>query len=233
MQGLTLSRIGRLALDLLYPPRCALCGSGGTFLCEDCIETLPRTDGTRCDRCWLPIRGSHCFACAEHPTRLERLRATYRYEGPVRRLVHAFKFGGQSCLAPTLGCVLAATSEQHGLAADVIVPVPLTGSRKRTRGYNQALLLATDLSKLTGAPVVEALHRGGHSQTQAGSASAAQRRSNVEDVFSFSKGRDVGGAHVLLIDDVATTGATLDACAGVLLDGGAASVSALTLARED
>lgn len=233
MQSLSLSRLGKAALDLLYPPRCVLCGNGGTFLCDSCIEDLPRAGGRRCDRCWLPLRGQICFSCIIEPTRLTHLRAVFRYEGGVRRMVHAFKFGGQSALAPDLGRLLARAFEQHGLDADVLVPVPLTVSRHRARGYNQALLMANEVSKLTGVPVVEALRRTGHSVAQASSATAEERRRNVESVFGLAKGRDVLGANVLLIDDVATTGATLDACAAALLDAGASSVSAGTLARED
>jgi ComF family protein len=164
---------------------------------------------------------------------IERLRSACRYEGAVIHLVHAYKFGGQSALAPALGGLLADVYRENGLKPDVIVPVPLTPSRRRVRGYNQALLMATELSKATGVPLQEALRRSGHSHPQATSASAELRRRNVEGVFQTGKGADVAGAHVLLIDDVATTGATLSACAGVLLDAGAASVSGLTLARED
>ena len=233
VQGLRISRIGRAALDLIYPPRCAVCGTGGVFLCERCAGTLPRADGRRCDRCWLPLRGVQCFACAEHPTHIEHLRSAFRYEGGVIRLVHAFKFGSQSSLAPSLGALLADAFERHGLEADVIVPVPLTGSRRRIRGYNQALLMAAELSKHAGVAVTETLRRTGHGATQAASASAEERRRNVQGVFSVAKGQDVTGARILLIDDVATTGATLNACAAVLLEAGVAGVAGLTLARED
>ena len=233
MQGFSISRLGRAALDLIYPPRCAVCGTSGVFVCEGCIAGLPRADGRRCERCWLPLRGRECYACAEHPSRLERLRSAFRYEGGVRHVVHAFKFGGQSSLAPSLGNLLAEAGELYGLEADAIVPVPLTASRRRIRGYNQALLMANELSQRTGVPVAEALRRTGHGATQAGSASAEERRRNVEGVFSLAKGQSVSGARMLLLDDVATTGATLDACAKVILEAGAASVSALTLARED
>ena len=233
MQLSGLSRIGRLALDLIYPPRCAVCGTGGAMLCGRCREGLPRADGTRCDRCWLPLRGAACVACAEATPRLDRLRSIFRYEGGVIHLVHALKFAGQSSLAPDLGGLLTEAWEQHGLDTDVIVPVPLTAQRRRIRGYNQSLLMAREVSRHTGVAVAEALRRAGHSQPQAGSASADQRRRNVEGVFSPAKGQDVRGARVLLIDDVATTGATLNACASVLLEAGAAAVSGLTLARED
>jgi ComF family protein len=235
MQGLNLAAIGRFALDLVYPPKCVFCGAGGVFLCEACIGGLPRAGGSRCNRCWLPLRGAECVACAEHPTSVSRLRSVFRYEGDVRRVVHAFKFGGQSSLAPGLSQLLADAFFEHGLVADAIVGIPLTPARKRTRGYNQALLMANGLSAITGIPIVEALRRTGHARTQAGSATAGERRSNVQGVFTQAKPREqnIIGARVLLIDDVATTGATLNACAEALLAAGALSVSALTLARED
>jgi len=233
MQAFGIARLGRLALDLIYPPRCVICGTGGVFLCEGCTEALPPADGRRCGRCWLPLRGPECFVCAGNPPALAHLRSAFRYEGSARRIVHAFKFGGQSSLAPAVGGLLATTFERHAIDADVIVPVPLTASRRRIRGYNQAALMAQELSKLTGVPIVEALKRTGPGRTQATSASAEERRRNVQGVFSLAKGQDVTGARVLLLDDVATTGATLNACARVLLDGGTLRVAGLTLARED
>src|SRR5690606_6815874 len=161
------------------------------------------------------------------------LRSVFRYQAGVIHLVHAFKFGSHSSLAPALGGLLADAMLEHSLQPDIVVPVPLTTARRRVRGYNQALLMSNELAKRTGATVVEALRRTGHSQAQAGSASREQRRRNVQGVFSLANGRDVRGADVLLVDDVATTGATLNACAAVLLEAGAASVFGLTLARED
>jgi ComF family protein len=233
MQGLSIARLGRAALDVIYPPKCVICSTGGVFLCDACIATLPQADGRRCDHCWLPLQGRECLACMEHPTNLQHLRSVFQYEGRVRHAVHAFKFGGQSSLGPALGGLLAEAYMQHKLDADLIVPVPLTASRRRIRGYNQALLMATELSHLTDAPVEEALKRTGHGHTQAGSANAEERRHNVGGVFELEKVAVVTGKHILLIDDVATTGATLDACAAALLEAGAARVSALTLARED
>jgi ComF family protein len=229
----TLSRLGGAALDLLYPPRCALCNRNGAFLCDACRDSLPRAVGLRCDRCWLPLRGSECEACAEHPTALTHLRSVYRYEGGVRTLVHAFKFRGQSSLGRTLAAELARCYAEHGLEADVIVPVPLTTARKRSRGYNQALLLGRDVSRETGVPLYEALRRTGSSTPQAQTATAEQRRLNVVGAFEVARPADVTGRRVLLIDDVATTGATLYACAVELLAAGAVEVSGLTFGRED
>src|SRR4051812_45216436 len=98
-----LASMGRIALDLLYPPRCAVCGSNGSLLCDACLAELPRTVGHRCDVCWLPMRdGTACQACTAHPLVLTRLRSALRYDGQVRHLVRASKFAGQSSLALSL-----------------------------------------------------------------------------------------------------------------------------------
>ena len=229
----TLARLGRSALDLIYPPRCAVCGRGGDFLCDACLARLPAADGRRCPVCWSPLLEPDCRACSEHPLPLERLRAAFRYEGEVRRLIHAFKFGYQSSLAPRLGAALTACWQLHAFAADYVVPVPLTGSRRRERGFNQADLLARELGRGTGVPVLPALRRRSFARAQAQSASAGERRHNVEAAFVADPGVDLAGQRIVLVDDITTTGATLAACTLALLDGGAAAVSALTLARED
>jgi len=233
MVARSLSRLGGVALDLIYPPRCVLCDKQGSFLCEACRESLPRADGRRCDACWLPLRGPACEACAEHPTSLTQSRSVYRYEAGVRTLVHAFKFRGQSSLGRTLAEPLSRCYAEHGLQADVIVPVPLANARRRSRGYNQAALLARELSRSTGVSLAETLRRVGHARPQAASASAEERRSNVIGAFEVARPGDVIDRRVLIVDDVATTGATLNACADVLRAAGAAEVLGLTLARED
>jgi len=204
------------------------------MLCRDCLERLPRADGERCDRCWLPLgHAESCRACETRELAVERLRSVFRYEGPVRRLVGSFKFRGHSALAPPLGALLLDCYDIEGLSADVVAPVPLTGRRQRTRGYNQARLLAEVVGRGAGLMLVEDLVRKQAARTQANSDSAEQRWANVKDAFGVKSGEPIAGRTVLLIDDVATTGATLDACARVLLAAGASRVQALTLARED
>jgi ComF family protein len=221
-------------LDLIYPPRCVLCGRHGSFICDACVAGLPRADGARCDRCWLPLGPqAFCHACDEHPSPVSSLRSVFRYDGEVRRLVHAFKFGGISALGPKLGLLMTQTFDEQGLEAEVIVPVPLAGARRRTRGYNQAELLARELGKGTWVPLSEALRKRRLGPPQAGSASAEERRRNVAGAFEVSRPGEVAGLRVLLVDDVATTGATLDACALALFAAGASDVLAITLARED
>jgi ComF family protein len=177
--------------------------------------------------------GAPCQACAEHPLALRHLRSAFRYEGDVRKLVHAFKFGGQSALAPSLGALLTDAYVANRLEAAVIVPVPLTGVRRRVRGYNQAVMLARELGRTLDLPVAEALRRRRFAGAQASSATAEERRRNVAGAFGVLRPDAIADRRVLLIDDVATTGATLDACTRELLAAGAALVSGLTLARED
>jgi ComF family protein len=198
-----------------------------------CLDTHPRTTGARCEVCWRPQRNEHCYACTSRPTPLEMLRSPFRYESDVRHIVRAFKFGGQSSLAPTLATQLAEAYEDHRFDVDLIVPVPLAPARKRWRGYNQALLLAKELGKRQQLPVIEAMQRRGPTTPQAESSGIEARYRNVQGVFSVTKPDAVRGQRILLIDDVATTGATLSACAREVIEAGAEAVLALTVARED
>lgn len=229
----TLDRLKRTALDLLYPPSCVLCHRDGAFLCRDCANQLPRAEGSRCHVCWLPLSGESCWRCAARPLALTSLRSSWRYEGKVRRLVRYFKFRGFSCLAEPLAAELHATYIEHTPDADAILPVPLNARRRRERGFDQSLLLAKHLGTSTGLPVLTTLERTRHDRAQSSGLTREQRLTNVEGAFRVRQPRDVDGRHILLIDDIATTGATLNVCARELLAAGAASVSALTLARED
>jgi ComF family protein len=220
-----------MALDLLYPPRCALCRRHGDFLCDDCRDGLPRADGDRCPKCWLPWDRHFCASCADEPLAFT-LRAPYRYEGDVRTLVHAFKFGNFSALAPSLALPMVLAIDTVP-GPDVIVPVPLSGSHERQRGYNQALLLARGLGPYSTVPVVSALRRVAQGKAQSLTTDARLRRANVRTAFAVAKPDEIADRHVLLVDDVATTGATLDSCARTLLAAGASKVSAVTFARED
>ncbi len=233
MSILSLADAGRYVLDLVYPPSCALCGKGGAFLCAGCEAGLPRAMGDRCGRCWLPLTDGHCHACDEHEPAFEALRCCFRYEAGVHDLIHAYKFKRQSSLAEPLGRLTAELVDEHNFYADAIVPVPLRTMRQRDRGYNQAALLATNAGKLLDMPVFEALQRRGTSEAQARASTAVQRRLNVEGAFSLRRNKRVESLTLLLVDDVATTGSTLDACARVLLEAGALSVFAVTLARDD
>ena len=156
-------------------------------------------------------------------------RSAARYEGSVRLILHAFKYGGCRLLAAPLAALMRTAAEDWLHDADAVVPVPLHPLRAWRRGFNQA----DDLARHLGVPVWRALRRARHGPPQAG-LPAAQRHANVRAAFAVRRGPPAWRLRnrvVVLVDDVMTTGATLEACAAVLRDSGVRSVSALTVAR--
>ncbi len=218
-------------LNLLFPPRCVVCRQVGTWLCPECVHRLPTLSGPVCHRCGTPItNGMFCRTCQEAPLRLEGIRSLAPYRGPARAAIHYLKYRHARELADPLGELMAQYWRQNPLPAEVIVPVPLHPSRLRKRGYNQAALLAWALSRRIGLPMNEdALCRVRATASQM-RLKAADRRRNVEDAFCCTTDQ-LSGRPVLLVDDVCTTGATLEACADALREGGVREVWALTLAR--
>jgi ComF family protein len=173
-----------------------------------------------------------CATCDRHLPAFAGLRSAFSYDGLARSAVLALKFQGVSALAPEMAQPMADALTRWVPAVDVVVPVPLGWLRRRTRGYNQSALLAQEVCRSHGLPLeTRALRRARQTPPQTQQPDADARRRNIEAAFALGS-RPVGGS-VLLIDDVATTGATLDACARVLLEGGASAVYALTFARED
>ena len=179
-----------------------------------------------------------CAACRRVPRRITRIRSIGPYDGALRRIVQAFKYGSRSSIGRPLGLLMRARGADVLDGATCVVPVPLHASRRRQRGFNQAELLARALER----PILRPLVRRRATPPQA-SLPAARRFANVRHAFDLR--RDVWyrattwrglGIHdqvVLLVDDVVTTGATLEACAEILLRAGAAEVRALTAARAD
>ena len=227
------------ALDLVFPPLCPVCdgmlGAGRRDpLCGACWEGLERIAPPWCRCCGAPlgIEGL-CGACRIRRPRFAYARAAALYGDLVREAIHAFKFGARRGLANPLGDLLAGLglSALPGAAPDVLVPVPLHPRRVRERGYNQALLLARRLERAWGVPVAaDALLRAVPTLPQADLDAAARRR-NVRDAFAVSRPERITGRHVVLVDDVLTTGATAGECARSLYRAGAAAVGVLTVAR--
>jgi ComF family protein len=229
-----LSQAANAVLDLIYPPSCVVCSKGDAWLCERCAGELPLADGNRCRRCWLPLReDGDCRSCRAYLPAFTSLRSAFRNEAEVKQLVYGLKYRGESVLAPSMGRLMAERFAPELTDIDLIVPVPLAPGRQRSRGFNQAERLANAVASVIDRPVVPALKRLRPTASQARSADAAARRRNVEGAFGVRDAAAVQGKRILLIDDVATTGATLDACARPLLAAGATDVGALTFARED
>ena len=227
----TLRNLTRSALDLLFPIHCVQCGREGEVICDSCVDGLRKLEHPFCDTCARPGVQGRCGPCQEHPSDINGIRAPYLFEGPVRDAVHRLKYRGWRVAAPLLGGLLAEYLSRHKLPGEVLVPVPLHSSRLRSRGYNQSGLLAREIGKLLEVPVrQDLLKRTNDSLPQVEVRTREQRRANVSGNFEAST--EVAGLRVLLVDDVATTGSTLFACASVLKDAGAASVWGLVLAKE-
>ena len=224
------------ALDFLFPRFCVGCGGEGSFICNSCEAGLPRIQPPVCQKCGQPLPGSSgqslCANCSNWESAIDGIRSPFRFEGTIRKAVHEFKYRNLRAIAGQLAAYMADCLRENNISYDVIVPVPLHPKRLRERGYNQSLLLAAGLSKLTGFPVNDSsLQRTIYNVPQAKTGSVEERRQNVIGIFSCVH-EDLHKKKVLLIDDVATSGATLNACAGVLKTGGVESVWGLTLARE-
>jgi ComF family protein len=223
-------------VDLLFPPTCVACGRAGYRICPGCAQLVLPTPQTICRRCGRAQaaqvdRCNHCTDDAAFP--LQRARAAALHASPLREWIHLLKYEGRRDLAPLLARYLVAALDQPDWREiiprlDAVAPVPLHGERLRERGYNQAELLAQALCERRRLPLrVDLVQRSKLTRSQVG-LNRAERKENVKDAFTAST--DCQGLHVLLIDDVYTTGATLCACAAALLKAGAVAVYALALA---
>jgi ComF family protein len=173
-----------------------------------------------------------CTNCGGRPWHLSTIIPACRYEGAVQGLIQRFKYGRDIALARPLGILLARSLDDERLAGcifDALVPVPLHPRRRRERGFNQAELLAARLSRVAGIPVRRLIRRSRATPPQAGF-DRVERMENLRDAFALRRPIPSGGVF-LLVDDVSTTGATLDACAAVLREGGASEVFAVVVAR--
>jgi competence protein ComFC len=231
----------RAFVGLFYPQLCAICSesvSGDRYLCGDCARKAPPIKPPFCSRCSEPFDGEitdvfSCANCAHRVLHFDAAVAAFRSRGVVRQIIHRFKYSHDIHLRFPIADWLAATLDDPRLAGrriDVVIPVPLHPTRKRERGFNQAELLAELFSARAGLPMHAALERIRYTTTQT-AYDRAERIENLRDAFRLRKKADVRGLHVLLIDDVLTTGSTLSECARVLKAGGAITVHAATAAR--
>lgn len=201
----------------------------GTWLCSRCESATSRFVEPLCLSCGVPEALGAC-RCAELPDSVERVRSIGAYGGWLRGTVTQVKYHGEWARVSLLGPLLAEACVDL-LPADVLVPVPLHPSRRKQRGFNQTEKLAESLSSHVAIPVELALQRSRKTSPQV-RLDAAGRQTNVLGAFQLALGSSIAGKRVILIDDVITTGATLGACAEILVAGGASAVSAVTVARE-
>lgn len=224
---------GMIAALLASP--CAVCNAVlddplAGCVCRNCWVSIRPITPPICDRCGDPLaRADQCPSCNGRDLIVERSRAVGEYEGSLREVIHALKYDGRRSLAQPLAVLM----RSHGAAlleqADCIVPVPLHWRREYQRGFNQARELARHL----GLPIVDALVRRRHTRPQVELA-ADRRYSNVKHAFRVRRRwrhNRLNEVNVVVVDDVSTTGATLESCASALKAAGASDVYALTAAR--
>jgi len=228
--------------SLLYPRHCGVCGvrlegnrADEGVICAECQSLTVSMPQQSCPVCSDPLAlWPHCPNCEGRRWHLSAIVAGCRYQGVVRDLIQRFKYGRDQSLLPLLSSILIpalADSRISGRKFDAVVPVPLHPLREREREFNQAALLASPVARHLGIPVIPMLARTRRTAPQAGF-DRRGRMENLEGAFELRSKKGVPeAASLLLVDDVTTTGATLDACAAVLLQDGASAVLAVTVAR--
>ena len=227
-----LSRIRAEALSALYPLHCLGCGEEGGAICQACRVALPRLAPPYCRVCAQPGVGGTCNWCRENAPAIDRIAAPYLYVGssPIYRAIGQLKFRGVRAVAPELAGLLAAFLDSRRMVVDLIVPVSSHRSRLRSRGFNQAALIAEELGRLVSIPVrSDLLVRTKNARSQLGMGSREDRWLNVRENFECVGSAD--GLRILLVDDLVTTGATMSACAHALKGAGASRVVGLAVAR--
>jgi ComF family protein len=227
-------------LSVVLAPSCAVCDLSLSRptdgpVCAACWRSILPLTPPLCDRCGDPLSSwravsvplGRCPRCRRAARFVDRARAIGAYDGALRSIIHALKYEGRRSLADPLGVLMRERGGDMLDRAVCAIPVPLHASRRRRRGFNQA----ADLARHLGVPVVAALRRVRATPTQT-SLPAARRNRNVRDAFAVTRHASaLEGATVVLIDDVSTTGATLESCARVLKAAGVGEVRALTAAR--
>ncbi len=219
--------------DLLLPNHCFLCAAPShQALCSDCINDLPALEQC-CQRCALPLEsGSLCGECQRQSPSFDYCISPFRYEGQIPSLINSFKHRGHislgEYLAMRLYSSLCARGLNHALCGAAVVAVPLHWKGQLRRGFNQAEVIAHALGKALDLPVVRALSKKANTQHQQG-LKRQQRLRNSRDVYSVSK--PLVYQKVLLIDDVVTTGATIEAISALLREAGARELAVGALAR--
>jgi ComF family protein len=226
-RGAILNGCARIAQWCL-PTACVLCGemAENATLCSACDRALPRLPPERCARCAVPLpAGDICGTCIRTPPVYDGVSAVYTYDFPVDALIHAYKYGGRLTLAPLFAAALAPVAPE----VDAIVPMPLSMQRLRERGFNQAAELARAVGAVTHTPVLARACRKPRETPPQAALPWAARAKNVRGAFVCDA--DVTGRRIAIIDDVMTTGATVNELARVLKRAGAAEVTAWIVAR--
>jgi ComF family protein len=228
-------------LDIVFPRACAACGgpvgAESLHLCRDCLLAIEIIQSPYCARCGDPVSGriEHeyvCSACRATPPAFDLARSAARFQGGLREALHTFKYGNGVHLRSDLGMLLRACVETHYAVSDfdALTYVPLYHAKERERTYNQSHVLAAELARALGKLVFRHVARVRATPSQT-TLTTRERALNVKNAFQVLERRWLEGRSVLLIDDVMTTGATVNEVARVLKEAGAPRVLVATVAR--
>jgi ComF family protein len=228
----------------LFPPQCRCCqtpldNDDGIRICQPCWQKVELIRGDVCTRCGYPLsdvnpqRGGYCGHCPTRPVHFDSAHAAAAYDGALRSLIHALKFRFHEHLASFLALFLADLVDgRYHREVDLLVPVPLHWLRRRWREFNQSLLLAKALSERSGIPVGEhLLRRVRRTRPQSRTSGRAAKRRNVRGAFRATDAKALRGTRVLLVDDIYTSGSTVNECARVLKVAGVRELHVVTVAR--
>jgi ComF family protein len=229
-------------LDILYPRSCIGCGKTAPktfrYICWDCWANTVRVEAPFCACCGDPVSGAveHdfiCYSCSDEQPAFDAARSATRYDGVIGDALRKLKYEHALWLSPDLAAVLynCIRAEFPEETFDLLVPVPLYHVRRRDRGFNQSAMLSGELARLLGTSSVQGVLRRIRPTTSQTNLTAKERLSNVNKAFKSRNDKRLAGRKVLLVDDVMTTGATVNACAKALKRGGAATVHVITVAR--
>jgi len=237
---MTAGEIAKGLLNMLYPLRCASCGkaleaAAGTGVCAACESGIRQNTGPSCPKCGraLSAGAPYCAECKNTDFVFSVARSACLYDGVLKGLVHLFKYKGKIALSRLFAGKMLGFLSENGYVADgvdLVTFVPMHPSRRRGRDYNQSEVLAGIVAKALRLPPIAALDKVRPTKRQ-NELSRAERLANLAGAFRSRRGLALDGARILLIDDVMTTGATLNECARALKAAGAAEVRCLTLAR--
>lgn len=228
-----LYRLAWTSLDWVYPPRCGGCGTSGSRFCTNCLQATHIIRSPICSLCGRAQEGPGiCRNCRRTPPSFTAMRSWAFFSGPLRNAMHRLKYKRDVALADTLAQPLIRLLASTGWKIDLVTAVPAGVARQAERGYNQAALLARPIALSHGLPLrLGVLSKLRETRSQVG-LSVRERIQNVENAFRADV-RSVLGKRVLLVDDVATSGATVSACAHALSHSGAQQVFVLTLAHAE
>jgi len=233
-----LNRFAQWLIETVWPTRCASCGRIGAVACNDCLKLLTPLSPLRCPGCQRPSRGGRsCSACRSR-TFIDRAVAATAFTDTAEAFIHSLKYRGVRALCGPLSLrlcdIIHTQQETQAIFATnpTVIPVPLHAIRLRERGFNQAELIAQHIARITAMPLdTTSLVRIRETGQQVRTSGRIERRENMLGAFGVSEVHRIEGRDILLVDDVVTTGATLEDCARALKEAGARSVSALTFAH--